>query len=80
MKDIITLTMSTQMKNVNTKCIPEHRVVNMCKMLPHQKLDEEWGTCRMFCDSCAHVWVCLGGKAANWITHLKWEEPHLEVT
>ena len=30
-------------------------------------------------NACACVWVCLGEKAADRITHLKWEEPHQEV-
>ena len=25
------------------------------------------------------VGVCLGGKAADWTTHVKWEEPCQEV-
>ena len=79
MKDIITLTMSTEMKNVDTKCIPGYRVTNTCKMLPLQNLDEEWGICRMPCDSCTCMWVCLGGRDAEWITHSKREEPHQEV-
>ena len=41
MKDIVRLTMSAETKNIDMKCIQECRVTNMCKMLPHQKLDEE---------------------------------------
>ena len=59
--------------------IPGYRVTEMSKMLPLQKLDEEWGSCEIFWDSCACMWVCLGGKAADRITHSKWEEHHNEV-
>ena len=78
-KDIVRLTMNTEMKNVGIKCIREYRVTNTCEMLPHQKLDEEWGICGMFCNSCTGTWVCQGGKAADWMTHSKWEEPCQEV-
>ena len=28
---------------------------------------------------CMCTWVCLGRKAADWITYLKWEEPRQKV-
>ena len=58
--------------------IPEYRVIETSKMLPLQKLDEEWGSCGIFWDSCACAWVCLGGKATDWLAHSKWKEPYQE--
>ena len=48
-----------------------YRVTEVSKMLPLQNLDEEWENGRMFWDSCTCAWVCLGRKAADWITHSK---------
>ena len=48
-------------------------------MLPLQNVDEEWENGGMFCNLCPCMWVCLGGKAADWTTHVKWEEPNQEV-
>ena len=40
-KDMITLTMSTEVKKADTKCILGYRATKTGRMLPHQKLDEE---------------------------------------
>ena len=76
-----TLTMNAGMKKgwyTVFQGIPEYRVIEASEMLPLQKLDEEWGSCRIFWDSCTCVWVCLGGKAGDWLAHSKWEELHQE--